>query len=187
MKERFEIVPTAIAGVTVLKRDVRGDERGYLERMYCTSELSGMLAGRSVVQINHTFTAEVGTVRGLHFQMHPHAETKIVSCLRGKVYDVAVDLRPESPTFLKWHAEVLSPEGHSALVIPEGCAHGFQSLTPDCQMLYFHTAAFDAASERGLDATDPRLAIVWPLPISIRSARDSNHPSVSDFFGEDRP
>lgn len=187
MNVRFELVPTAIHGVTVLRRNARGDERGYLERMYCASELSELLLGRSLVQINHTLTIEPGTVRGLHFQLPPHAETKIISCVRGKVYDVAVDLRPESPTFLKWHAEVLSPESHSALVIPEGCAHGFQSLMPDCQMLYFHTAAFDAGSERGLDASDQLLAIEWPLPISVRSVRDLSHPSVSAVFREQLP
>lgn len=184
MSERFEILPTAIPGVTVLRRKQRGDERGYLERMYCASELSALLPERSVVQINHTLTVETGTVRGLHYQLPPHAETKIVSCMRGAVYDVAVDLRPDSPTFLSWHAEVLSRDSHNALVIPEGCAHGFQALAPDCQMLYFHTAIFCPESERGIDAADPRLAIPWPLPISVRSVRDMGHPSVSAVFGE---
>jgi dTDP-4-dehydrorhamnose 3,5-epimerase len=184
MSDRFEIVPTTLDGVLVLKRRRRGDERGYLERMYCTEELSDLLGGRSVMQINHTLTVDAGTVRGMHYQLAPHAETKIVSCVRGKVYDVAVDLRPHSPTFLRWHAEVLSPETHTALVIPEGCAHGFQTLVPDCQMLYFHTAHFNAESERGVDAADARLAIEWPLPFSVRSPRDSSHPSISAMFGE---
>lgn len=185
MSDRFEILPTAIQGVTVLRRKHRGDERGYLERMYCASELSELLPDRSVVQINHTLTVQMGTVRGMHYQLPPHAETKIVSCMHGMVYDVAVDLRPDSPTFLRWHAEVLSRDNHTSLVIPEGCAHGFQALARDCQMLYFHTEIFSPDAERGIDAADPRLAIPWPLSISVRSTRDMGHPSVSAVFGEE--
>lgn len=184
MSDRFEIKSTPIQGVAVLKRKSLGDARGYLERMYCKSELTGLLSNRSVMQINHTLTSRTGTVRGMHYQLPPHAETKIVSCVQGKVYDVAVDLRPESPTFLRWHAEILTPENHTALVIPEGCAHGFQTLVTDCQMLYFHTAIFNSAYERGIDAADPSLAIQWPLPFSVRSERDMGHPSVSSVFGE---
>ena len=184
MVARFETMPTPISGLNVIRRLPIGDERGYLERMYCRDDLGGLLGSRSIVQINHTLTEKVGTVRGLHFQRAPHGETKLVSCLRGSVYDVAVDLRPDSPTFLHWHAEMLSQDNHRTLVIPEGFAHGFQSLTSDCEMLYLHTAAFHAEAEFGIDATDPRLAIPWPLPIAVRSARDSNHPSIATTFGE---
>ena len=134
------------------------------------------------MQINHTLTGRRGTVRGMHYQRPPHAETKFISCLRGEVFDVAVDLRHDSPTFLRWHAEVLSAENHRTLVVPEGFAHGFQTLADDCELLYLHTAAFAADSEGALNANDPRLAIVWPQPISDWSARDAGHPILGDYF-----
>ncbi len=182
MASRFESTDTPIKGLTLLQRRPMGDHRGYLVRMFCQQELDEWIPGTTVVQINHTFTARRGTLRGMHFQFPPHAETKLVSCLRGKVFDVAVDLRRTSATFLQWHGEVLSAENHRTLVIPEGFAHGFQSLEDDCEMLYFHTAFFRAEAEGGLNATDPRLDITWPLPITERSARDSGHPMVDDNF-----
>lgn len=182
MTERFDILATDIAGLRVLQRKPLGDKRGYLERMFCIDELETLLAGRHIAQINHTLTASRGTVRGLHFQYPPHAETKFVSCLRGEVFDVAVDLRQGSPTFLRWHGEVLSADNHRSLMIPEGCAHGFQTLADDCEMLYFHTAAYHAAAEGGLNATDPRLAIAWPMPVAGLSPRDATHPLLDASF-----
>jgi dTDP-4-dehydrorhamnose 3,5-epimerase len=102
-----------------------------------------------------------------------------VSCLRGEVFDVAVDLRDNSPTFLRWHAEVLSADNHKTLVIPKGFAHGFQTLTDDCEMLYFHTAAYQPGAEGGLNVLDPRLAIKWPLDVDVLSDRDRSHPMIA--------
>lgn len=184
MSERFDLLDTPIAGLGVLQRRPLGDARGYLERMFCADELAPLLNGRSIAQINHTHTTRRGTVRGLHFQHPPHAETKFVSCLRGEVFDVAVDLRRGSPTFLAWHAERLSADNHRTLVIPEGFAHGFQTLSDDCEMLYFHTAAHHAAAEGGLHPQDPRLAIAWPLPVAGLSPRDAGHaPLTGEFQG----
>jgi len=179
---RFTLTALPLAGLTLVQRHPLGDARGYLERLYCQDELAGLLAGRPIVQINHTLTAKAGTVRGLHFQHPPHAEMKAVTCLRGEVFDVAVDLRQGSPTFLHWHAERLSAANHRTLIIPEGFAHGFQTLTGDCELLYLHTAAYHAPAEGALNATDPRLGIAWPLPITDRSARDQNHPLVEESF-----
>lgn len=179
---RFDIETTSLERVLVLGRKLRGDERGYLERMYCMNELEAFLGPRRVVQINHTLTTSRGTVRGMHFQRAPHMETKIVSCLRGEVFDVAVDLRAGSKTFLRWHGEVLSATNHRSLLIPEGFAHGFQTLTDDCEMLYFHTAAFDPDSEGGIHPAEPRLSIRWPEPIGSLSPRDSTHPPLNDDF-----
>ncbi len=123
-------------------------------------------------------------MRGLHFQHPPDAETKFVHCLRGEVCDVAVDLRRGSPTFLRWHAELLSADNHRTFVIPEGFAHGFQTLADDCEMLYFHTAGYRQEAEGGLNAQDPRLAIRWPLPVAGLSPRDAEHaPLAADFAG----
>lgn len=182
MTARFNMFDTPMAGLQVIERKPIGDERGYLERLYCADELSEFASGRPIVQINHTYTASSGTVRGLHFQHPPHAEVKFVSCLRGEVFDVAVDLRRDSATFLHWYAERLSADNHRMLVIPEGFAHGFQTLTDDCEMLYFHTAAYHAAAEAGLQAQDPRLSIDWPLSVTELSPRDSAHPLLDASF-----
>ena len=184
MSERFERIETAIDGLYVLQRKPIRDARGYLERMFCTEELEWLLGERQIRQINRTRTGAQGTVRGLHFQLTPHAETKLVSCLGGRVFDVAVDVRAGSPTFLQWHGEELSEENGRTLVIPEGFAHGFQTLTADCRMLYVHTAAYTPEAERGLHACDPSLSIDWPLPITEQSGRDQRLPLLtSDFRG----
>jgi dTDP-4-dehydrorhamnose 3,5-epimerase len=143
--------------------------------MFCSDELKPIIGQRSVVQINHTLTAKSGAVRGMHFQHPPHAEMKLISCLRGEVFDVAVDLRKDSPTFLQWHAELLNETNHKIFVIPEGFAHGFQTLTEGCELLYLHTAPYASDAEAGLNALDPRLAIAWPMPITERSVRDQQH------------
>ena len=182
--QRFDIQLASIAGLKVIQRQPIGDRRGYLERLFCIQDLQSVIGDRSIVQINHTFTARAGTLRGMHFQFPPHAEMKLVSCLRGEVFDVAVDLRQGSPTCFKWHAELLSADNHKTLVIPEGFAHGFQTLTDGCELLYFHTAAYRLDAEGGLNALDPALAIDWPLPITEGSARDQAHASLAaDFAG----
>ncbi len=184
MSTRFDILDTPLSGLRILQRKPIGDSRGYLERLFCAEELQTLAPGKLIAQINHTLTASRGTVRGMHFQRPPHAETKFVSCLRGEVFDVAVDLRYNSPTFLHWHAEVLSADNHKTLVIPEGFAHGFQTLTDDCEMLYFHTATYQPGAEGGLNAQDPQLAIAWPLPVAGLSPRDGTHPFLgNDFTG----
>ncbi len=179
MSARFDISETPLAGLHVLGRKPLGDHRGCLERLFCSADLASIIGGRSIAQINRTHTAARGTVRGMHFQHPPHAEMKLVSCLRGEVFDVVVDMRPDSPTRFQWHAEVLSPGNHKTLAIPEGFAHGFQTLSEDCEMLYFHTAAYHPSAEGGLNPRDPLLAIDWPLPISGISERDALHPFIS--------
>ena len=182
MNSRFDLIATPLAGLVVVQRQPMGDARGYLERMYCADALAAITAGKPIAQINRTLTAKPGVVRGMHFQRPPHAEIKLVSCLRGEVFDVAVDLRQDSPTFLHWHAELLSADNHRSLAIPEGFAHGFQTLTDNCELLYFHTAAYQPAAEDALNARDPRLAIAWPVAISELSPRDTAHPLLSANF-----
>lgn len=182
MSTRFDIIATPIAELCLLQRKPIGDPRGYLERLFCAEELQSLIPGKNIMQVNHTLTESAGTVRGMHFQYAPFTETKFVSCLRGEVFDVAVDLRHGSPTFLHWHAERLSAENHKTLVIPEGFAHGFQTLTDDCEMLYFHTAAYQASAEGALNVQDPKLAIAWPLPVAGLSPRDAAHPFLNNDF-----
>lgn len=178
----IEILPTPIAGLALLQRRPLADARGWFERLFCIHELEVVLGGRRIVQINQTLTAIAGTVRGLHFQHPPHGECKVVGCLSGAVFDVALDLRRGSPTFLHWHGELLSGENHRTLVIPEGFAHGFQTLTDDCRMLYLHTQAYVRSAEGGINAEDPRLGIRWPLTVAGRSSRDAAHPFLNDDF-----
>ena len=175
---------TNIEGLQTIQRNPVGDERGYFERLFCVQELKTLLGRRSIVQINHSLTDKIGSVRGMHFQHPPHDEMKLVACLSGEVFDVAIDLRRGSPTFLEWHSEILSEKNHRTLCIPEGFAHGFQSLTAGCKLIYLHTAAYEIKAEAGLNVLDPSLAINWPLPITECSVRDQGHaPLQSDFLG----
>lgn len=182
MSERLVGRSLPLPGLFLLERKAIGDSRGFLERLFCAETLAPLGVRKPLAQINLTLTRKRGSVRGMHFQHPPHAEAKIVSCLRGRVFDVAVDLRRGSPTFLRWHAEVLAPETHASLLIPEGFAHGFQAMSDDCEMLYFHTAAYRAEAEGGLRPTDPALAITWPLPIAEMSERDAGHPAIAAGF-----
>jgi dTDP-4-dehydrorhamnose 3,5-epimerase len=181
---RFEFATTPLEGLLAVQRRPVEDQRGFLCRVYCADEFAAAGIREPLSQINHTLTRRTGAVRGMHFQHPPHAEMKLVSCLRGQVFDVAVDVRRHSPTFLRWHADVLSAANTRALLIPAGFAHGFQALTDDCEVLYLTTAPYDPACEGALNARDPRLAIAWPLPITAMSDRDWSHPMVpADFDG----
>src|SRR5438067_6870593 len=182
MSTRFQTSDTPLAGLKVVERKPIGDARGRLDRLFCDEELGPLMGGRRIVQINHTFTAKAGTVRGMHFQAPPRAEMKLVTCLRGEVFDVAVDLRRGSTTLLRWHAEYLASDNHKTMLIPEGFAHGFQAMTDDCELLYFHTAHYDPSAEEGLHAEDPRLAIRWPKPVSGLSPRDARHALLPREF-----
>jgi len=178
----LKVTSTNIAGVSVVETDVLHDRRGAFARLFCERELSSVLGDRHIVQINHSLTSRIGAIRGMHYQHAPHAEMKMVRCLRGKVWDVAVDLRRESPTFLHWHAVELSSDNARMLVIPEGCAHGFQALEADTELLYLHTAAYTPEVEGAVRHDDPMLAIDWPLHVSDLSERDSLHSLLDESF-----
>ena len=179
---RFTITDTTLPGLKRVERHPLADARGFLARLFCAEELAAAGWHAPVAQINQTYTAKRATVRGMHYQMATHVEMKLVTCLRGKIWDVAVDLRAGSPKFLQWHAEELSAENHRALLIPAGFAHGFQTLSEDCELLYLHSAAYAAQAEAGLQPTDPRLAIDWPHPIADLSQRDAGHPLLNAQF-----
>lgn len=185
---RFTLTPLPLAGLMRIERQRLGDSRGFLSRLFCAEELAAAGWRKPVAQINHTRTARRGAVRGLHYQHPPHAEMKLVSCIRGEVWDLALDLRADSPTYLQWHAETLSADNNRALLIPEGFAHGFQALTDDVELIYLHSTAHHPAAEAGIDAQDAALAIAWPLPITERSPRDQQHPPLHTRFpGMTRP
>jgi len=178
----MRLIPTPIAGVFEAEITPVGDARGWLARLFCSDALRDAHGDRPIVQINQTLTRRVGSVRGLHFQYPPHAEAKWIRCLRGRVFDVAVDLRSNSPTFLRWHACELDAERQNALFIPEGCAHGFQTLESDTELLYLHTAAYASRAEGGVRYDDPRISIEWPLAVTDVSDRDRRHAPLDDTF-----
>ena len=181
---KFTVTALPLKDLKLLERHRLGDSRGYLSRMFCAEELSAAGWPETVAQINHTYTESAGTVRGMHFQHSPHAEFKLVSCIRGEVYDVVVDIRAGSETFLQVFSELLTPTNGKALLIPKGFAHGFQALTPDVEMLYCHSEFYAPNAESGLNPIDPSLGIQWPLPISNISNRDKTHPPITkDFKG----
>jgi len=180
--ERFEFIVTPIEGLKLVKRKRIEDERGFLTRVYSENEFTREGMSKPIVQINHTMTRKAGALRGMHYQLPPYAETKLVNCLQGEIFDVSVDLRKGSATYLKWHAEVLSAENLSSLIIPEGVAHGFQALSDNCELLYFHTTAYHPDAEAGLNARDPKLGIEWPLEILDISERDISHPFIDEQF-----
>jgi dTDP-4-dehydrorhamnose 3,5-epimerase len=180
---RFAVLDTPLADLKLVERQQLGDTRGFLSRLFCAEELAAAGWRKPVAQINQTLTRRPGTIRGMHYQRPPHAEMKLVACLRGAVFDVAVDLRNGSPTFLQWHAAELSAANRCAMLIPEGFAHGFQTLAENCELLYLHSVPYVPEAESGLNPQDPMLAIAWPLDIAELSARDSQHPLLSRQFG----
>jgi dTDP-4-dehydrorhamnose 3,5-epimerase len=180
--KRLTVVDLPLSGLKRVERQHLGDSRGFLSRLFCADELAEAGWNGPVAQINQTLTRRRGAVRGMHFQYPPYAETKLVSCLCGAVFDVAVDLRKGSPTFLRWHAQELSAENRLALLIPAGFAHGFQALSEECELLYVHSAPYVASAEGGFSPRDPALAIAWPLAIAEMSERDAGHPPIGPSF-----
>lgn len=176
------VLDTAISGVYRVQTSVHEDERGIFFRGFCDQKLDAVLHGRRIRQINISTTKMVGAIRGLHFQYPPKAEMKMIRCLAGAVWDVAVDLRRGSETFLQWVGATLAPNDAQMLIIPEGCAHGFQVLQPGSQLLYLHTAPYAPENEGGIRPDDPRIAISWPLPVSDISERDRRHALLDLTF-----
>ena len=179
---RFAIADTPLDGLKLIIRKRIGDARGFLQRLYCRDELASAGFDRPIAQINHTLTREPEVIRGMHFQKEPYAEDKFVSVLRGEILDIAIDLRRGSPTLGRWHGEVLSADNNRSLFIPRGFAHGFQTLTGDCELLYLHSAPYHQPAEGAVNAFDPAIAITWPLPVSEMSDRDRNHRFLPDNF-----
>jgi dTDP-4-dehydrorhamnose 3,5-epimerase len=180
-QQNFQISKTAIEGVFIGQIQPKSDERGCFERLYCADEYLHLF-GRNIVvkQINRSMSRIRGTVRGLHFQWPPMAETKIVSCPKGSLFDVAVDLRSRSPTYLQYVSAELSEDNKRFLVIPEGFAHGFQTLVPDTEILYLVSQYFSPSHDDGINPTDPAVGIKWPLAISLRSDKDAIRETIGE-------
>jgi dTDP-4-dehydrorhamnose 3,5-epimerase len=175
---------TILNGCYVIQPDLKGDKRGWLARTFCKDEFAEIGHHKEWLQINHSYTAQKGSIRGMHFQYAPHAEIKLVRCIAGSVFDVAIDLRKGSPTFLKWFGTEISAANKKMMYLPEGFAHGFQVTSPDSELIYHHTAAYAPASEGAVRFDDPLIGIDWPLPAVGLSEKDVSHPLLnSDFKG----
>ena len=184
MTQRFQFTSTNLKGLIICERKPIIHDLGFFVRFFCEEEFKEIGLNSPILQMNQTLTKMQGSVRGMHFQNPPFSENKIVSCTKGEIFDVAIDIRKNSPTFLQWHGQVLSEDNNKSMYIPEGFAHGFQALRDHCEMLYFHTAVYSPESEGALHWNDQLLAIKWPLSVSSVSARDDSHPFInSDFNG----
>ena len=180
--KRFEVLDTPIKGLLNIKSSRIEDERGYLSRLYCSEEMQNMGFASALAQINFTKTISKGTIRGFHFQNPPYAEYKYVRCIKGEVYDVALDLRSGSRTFLNTHAEILSEENDLSFLIPPGVAHGFQSLTDNIELLYMHTQLYKPEYDDGVNPLDPSIIVDWPEEITSMSEKDSKREFLSNNY-----
>ena len=178
----MKFTPTRLNGLYIVDLHPVSDTRGWFARTYCKNEFVSIGHTKEWVQLNHSFTSRKGTIRGMHYQLTPHREIKMVRCISGGVLDVAIDLRQGSETFLNWTSVELTSENKKMIYIPEGFAHGFQALSDNCELLYHHSAFYTPGSEAGIRYDDPFINIQWPLPVSDISERDSSHLLLNESF-----
>lgn len=178
----MNIVQMPLYNTWLIETELFEDERGKFARFFCQEELGRIQKEICVKQVNYSVTNQKGAIRGMHFQYPPKAEVKLVRCLRGTVFDVMVDLRKDSKTFLQWHGVKLSGENMNMLYIPQGVAHGFQTLEENCVMLYLHTEFYSPSHEGGVRFDDPKIAVQWPLEVTEISSRDKKHSLLPDDF-----
>lgn len=167
---------TPISGAYHVEVQPHRDDRGLFARASCQDEFAAHGITTPFVQANFSQNHAAGTLRGVHYQLPPHEEGKFVRCLRGAIYDVVVDLRPDSPTYRQWHAEVLTADRRNALYVPEGCGHAYQTLMDDTEVFYQVTSAYAPGAEQGLRYDDPALGIDWPRAVTMISEKDRSWP-----------
>jgi len=175
----MKFTETGLKGAYVVHLQNIADERGYFARAWCHQEFVLQHLNPAMVQMNVGFNHTRGTIRGMHFQLPPHAEAKYIRCTRGAIFDVIIDLRRESPTFGQWHGQELTPENGLLLYAPEGFAHGYQALDNDTEMFYITSAPFAPAAARGVRHDDPAFGVRWPLPVTLISAADRQWPDFN--------
>lgn len=178
----MKFIKTKLKDLYIIQSEPFEDDRGRFYRILCKNELKEIGHTKEIVQINHSLTTQKGTIRGMHFQYPPKAEIKFVKCINGKVFDVAIDLRKNSPTFLEWYGELLSAKNLKMMYIPEGFAHGFQTLEENSELLYFHTEFYSPKHEGGIRYNDPLIGINWPLEVSYLSEKDKNYKLLNESF-----
>lgn len=170
---------TPLKGAYMIELEKRGDERGFFARFFCAKELSELKLDSQIVQINNSLSTYKATMRGIHYQLAPKQETKIVRCIRGSLWDVIVDLRPESQTFLKWFGSELNAENRRMMLVPKGFGHGFVTLSENTEALYLVSEFYAPELERGIRWNDPKIGIEWPLIPKIISGKDESHPDFN--------
>jgi dTDP-4-dehydrorhamnose 3,5-epimerase len=185
--EPMQFIPTPLSGAYLIELELKGDDRGFFARAFCGQEFQRKGLEAQFCQINNSFTVKKGTLRGMHYQLVPSSEVKVVRCIAGALYDVISDLRPDSPTFGKWFGATLSAENRTLMYVPRGFAHGFLTLTDGVETIYLVSASYAPQDERGLRFDDPWLAIAWPSePVEV-SSKDNAWPSFNpEFHGIER-
>ena len=178
----MKFTQTRFRGLYIIDLQPVSDSRGWFARTYCKNEFAQIGHTQEWVQLNHSFTNKKGTIRGMHYQLPPHQEIKMVRCIAGAVVDIVIDLRESSETFLNWISVELNPGNKKMIYIPEGFAHGFQTLTDDCELIYHHSSFYTPGSEGGIRYDDPLVNIQWPLPVTDISERDLSHLLLNESF-----
>ena len=178
----MEFTATHIEGVYIIGLKKLEDERGLFARTFCKNEFKQIGFDKEFVQFNHSFNKYKGTIRGMHFQPPPYSETKLIRCIQGAVYDVAVDLRAGSATFLQYFGIELSAQNMKSILIPEGFAHGFQTLEDDTALIYHHTQYYTPGADAGVRFDDPALHIDWKLPATMVSEKDKSYKMIDQKF-----
>jgi len=176
------ITETTLKGSYVLRLEPIEDERGWCARTYCKNDFLAIGHTKEWVQMNHSFTKQMGTIRGMHYQRPPYGEIKLVRCIAGSVFDVIIDLRSNSETFLQYFGIELSATNKKMIYIPEGFAHGFQTLSNDAELIYHHSQFYLPGVEAGLKYNEPAIKINWPLEITSISEKDNSHPFIDANF-----
>ena len=178
----MKFIETKLPGAFIIDLEKRGDERGFFARQFCVREFAEHNLPTDYVQVNNSLSAQKHTLRGLHYQLPPAAETKLVRCIRGALLDVILDIRPQSPTFGQYHAEELTAENRLMLLAPRGFAHGFMTLTDNTEAFYFVDEFYAGDQERGIRWNDPTFNIEWPAMPAVLSDKDANHPDFSEDY-----
>lgn len=178
----MNFVETKLLGSFVIHPTLLQDERGGFSRVFCKNEFEQIGHTKGFVQLNHSFNMHKGTIRGMHYQESPYSEIKLIRCVRGAVYDVIVDIRKSSPTFLQWFGIELSAKNMNMIYVPEGFAHGFQTLEENSELLYHHTNFYEPLSERGIRYSDAEIGINWPIEVTSISQKDKNYPLLTPTF-----
>jgi dTDP-4-dehydrorhamnose 3,5-epimerase len=178
----MKFIKTPFEGAYVIELEPFRDERGFFARTFCERDFAGIGFDKHLVQINHSESSAKGAIRGMHYQRPPASEIKIIRCIKGAAYDVMVDLRKNSSTFMQWFGTELSEDNMRMVYIPEGFAHGFQTLTTVAGLIYHHSEFYNPEYEDGLRFNDPVLAIHWPFPVSVISKKDQNYPLMDNNF-----
>lgn len=178
----MQITKLELDGPLVITPQMHQDKRGEFGRIFCFNEFSEENVQFDIKQINHSITKQKGSVRGIHFQYPPKSESKLVKCIKGSIFDVIVDIRKDSPSFLQWISVVLSEANQKMLYIPSGFAHGFQTLDDDCELIYFHSDYYSPELEGGINYNDSILDIPWPLAVAEVSGKDKRHKYIDYEF-----